>query len=241
MRNIASMARWAASAALLGALAGPGCSSIPARPDELFRASAPDLPRPLRDIFLESLRVVVLLEDLREGFEREDIRAYGACFSPRFSYYEQGWAWWREKVEREYFRPYAELRLDFETVDIALFKQDAYFWIRQEGYDWLGGEAGRRPFRRDYRMLIASPWGDADVLFGPSPARTGKASREENSPRIPVAVTCRVDPELDVTMAEVTVRGTVRGASPGGGFEMRQEQILLLEKDAGRWSIVSVR
>ena len=150
--------------ALLALLSG--CAAAPTLREAFYQAD-PGLSSPQRDILLETLEIVSLLEDYLGVLETRDGEKFFGLLSENFSYYEHDRSWFRDKTERELFRPYSAIRATANGIRIVLVKKGAASWIRQEGFDWLNGPAGERTLPRSY--LISARGGEPfSVLLAPA-------------------------------------------------------------------------
>ena len=240
-----------AAGLLLLALAA-GCSSVPTYRG-FFEEHQSQFPVTDRGLLLETLRVIVLLEDYRRALEARDIDALLDCYSPRYSHYEHGLDWCRRRIEESYFEPFAELEARFGPLTVEFVRKYSGHWMRQEDFDWLRSRGSERIPDRSYRITLPSTDGPVELLLaGPpggervSPRPVGvRQDPESPAEPLPVTVSSLVDPAVERPLGEVsfpvTIRGRLKAAGTSGDFvsTLRERAVFLLEKEDGRWRIIS--
>lgn len=221
-----------------------GCASGPSPISAVFSEVSEKISRPQAGLLLDTIRLLVLIEDYASAFRARDESAFINCFSPRFSYYENTIAWFREQVREEYFQRFDFLDLEVERIEIVIYRNTPSFWLKQEDYDWLAGSGGTRILSADYAVNLTDSEGTVSVLL--------ERNRERARPRpaegkpawaapVPVEVAAGFDPLIEAPMAEVHLRVRLTCRTVATAIETREEQILLLESYGGDWRIVSLR
>ncbi len=247
---------------LLLALAGSaGCTGYRGI-RQTFVETGAELLSPEKQALLETLRILILLEDYRKSLEMREVETIDRFFSPRFSYYENDLVWMKAKLEEELFSPFSDLQVTFFDISIDLVEKRAGHWMRQEDFNWLEGPAGEAFFPVPYLIALHSDSSDSDieVLFEtdrgdvPPPDRTtpgrersrmGGRLKSRRAERVKVRFIS--DPEVATSLGEVTCRqllqaDLVEPESPGlSTYQLQEEVIFLLEKEGGEWKIVSIR
>lgn len=221
-----------------------GCAST-ASVREVFEAARSDLSPSQEGSLLETMEIISLLEEYLGALEARDGERLSALLSEDFHYGEHDRAWFREKKEREFFRPYSSLRATVSGVRLFVVRRDSSPWIRQDGFDWLNGPGGERTFPRSY-LISARGSSPFSVLIpaGPpsvAPPAAGVGGRPARPAPVAVAVQFVDDPSALSPMGEASFRLALAGRREGGGeVAVEEGAVLLLEKEGGKWRIVSV-
>lgn len=239
-------------------LSGGGCATPPTFRG-FFEEHRAEFPVTDQGLLLETLRVLVLLEDYCLALGEMDMERLLACYSPRYSHYEHGLDWRKERIEEIYFSPFERLEAAFGPVAIEFVRKDSGDWLRQEDFDWLRSpRVGRRPVHA-YRIVLPSGSGPVELFLGAPPASPEGVSREHRLALpdgsetaaesgegvIPVVVGSQVDPAVERPLGEASFRISIRGrlaeGKEGGDFvsTLRERVVFLLEKEDGEWKIVS--
>jgi len=238
----------------LSIVVGVGCASKP-NLSGFFDRESEALNPPEQRLLVETLRVLVLLEEYHESMENQDLDALIACYSPRYSYYDRGLDWHIERIRERYFALFEELSASFWDIEIELIRKETGYWMRQEDFNWLrSGEISSRP-SGSYLIALETPEGLVEMTLGEAcktrPERGYNHSPAGDSPReTPVGtkrVTVRssVDHNVERPMGEVSFRILLKGELAGcEGSEvftssLDETEILLLEKEEGDWKIIS--
>lgn len=236
---------------------------------EVFVESSTGLTAPERQALLEAVQILSLLEHYRLSVEMKETEAISRCFSSRFSYYEKGLSWLREKMGKELFAPFDSLRVTFSGIEISLIEKYGGHWMRQEDFDWLEGPQAQTFFTRPYRIEIYSGSAPVEVLFeadsgvdsplnrrrpGRERVRGGGDAEKVSRSSAPgeryeerVDVSFATDSEVMRPLGEVSFSQVLQAQTPnadGTGsctYTLREKVIFLLEKEEGGWRIVSVR
>jgi len=245
-------------------LFGGGCAS-PSSPREQFSRTTAGLSPSLKSLYLDTLRIIKLLERWEVSLEKENIRTLLRCYSTRYWYYDRGIAGLRERLEESYFNPYQSLKVSLAEIKIELIEPDSGYWLRQDDFDWLKSRAASLPFRRNYRLEIKEdtemPAGKFTLSLSsaaaperdrvPTPEEDGKREgrprrfgRDEDK-EVFVETVFRVDRRLERPLAEVGFLIKLVGKAAGdSGSEnltcrLKERIIFSLEKESGGWRIVS--
>ncbi len=220
-----------------------------------FDRESERLDSPERRLLVETLRVIVLLEDYHEALESQDIKTIMACYSPNFSHYDKGLDWQEEQIREQYFSLFGELSVSFRDIEIEFIRKETGYWMRQEDFDWLRArEAFPDPIGA-YLILFETAAGPVELVLGESSSarRSGDShttgNGESDAALDPgsrkVTVSSSIDRGVDRSMGEVSFRMLLKGKLVGcDGSEvftssLEEKVILLLEKEEGEWKIIS--
>jgi hypothetical protein len=226
-------------AILLALLAG--CASPPTV-REFFETVGPELSAPQRTNLLETMEILFLVEDYLSALKARDGEGLAALLSADFHYGEHDRDWFREKTERELFRPYSALQAAASGIRLLVVRKEASPWIRQSEFDWLNGPGGGRTFDRPYLIAARSP-SPFSVLIPSGPSAAAPASSGRRSRAAPVGVEAQFvdDPAATETIGEASFPLVLIARREGGGeVAIEESVVLLLEKEEGEWKIISV-
>ncbi len=233
---------------------GGGCASKPTL-RRFFDRESEHLNPPEQRLLVETLQVIVLLEEYQDALENQDLKSLISCYSSGYSYYERGLDWHIERIQERYFALFEELSASFWDIEIELIRKETGYWMRQEDFDWLRTrDMSSRP-SGSYLIALETPDGVVEMDLGEPckirPQRVNNPSPPGDSPRkVPVGakrVTVRssVDHGVERPMGEVSYRILLKGELAGcEGSEvftssLEEKEILLLEKEQGEWKIIS--
>ena len=257
--KILTIRKFFISAVVVLILAGGGCATAP-NIRGFFERESERLNPPERRLLVETLRVLILLENYCAALEAREIEAVLACYSPRFSYYEKGVDWLRDWIRVKYLAPFDEVSVSMRDISIEFVQKDSGYWLRQEDFDWLYGLGEGPVSLPSFRIIIHTGSGPVEMFLGDdtgpsssSPRRPGPVSGPPLNSSEPgpepgtwtVSVTSSIDSGVERPLGEVTFQLLVKGRLAGcGGSEvftcsMEEKVILLLEKEEGRWKIMS--
>ena len=231
-----------------------GCASNPTL-QEFFDRESKRLDSPERRLLVETLRVIVLLEEYHEALESQDIETIIACYSPNFSHYDKGLDWQEEQIREQYFTLFGELSVSFRDIEIEFIEKEAGYWMRQEDFDWLRSREALPDPIGSYLILFETTAGPIELVLGESSSArrsgdshtTGNGESDaglDSGPR-KVTVSSSVDRGVERSMGEVSFRMLLKGKLVGcDGSEvftssLEEKVILLLEKEEGEWKIIS--
>jgi len=140
-------------------------------------------------------------------------------------------------------------------ISLEFVQKDSGSWLRQEDFDWLSGLGERPVSLPSYRIIIHTGSGPVEMFLGDdngpsshSPRRPGPVSVPPPGPEPgtrTVSVTSSTDSGVERPLGELSFQLLVKGRLAGcGGSEvftcsMEEKVILLLEKEEGRWKIIS--
>ncbi len=231
-----------------------GCASKPTL-QGFFDRESKHLDFPERRLLMETLRVLILLEDYHEALESQDIKTIMACYSPNFSYYDKGLDWQEEQIREQYFSLFGELSVSFRDIEIEFVEKETGYWMRQEDFDWLRAREDLPDPIGAYLILLETAAGPVELALGESSsarragdshtAGNGESDAVLNSGPRKVTVSSSVDRGVDRSMGEVSFRMLIKGKLVGcDGSEvftssLEEKVILLLEKEEGEWKIIS--
>jgi len=235
-------------------VAGGGCASKPTV-RRFFDRESEYLNSPEQRLLVETLRVIVLLEEYHAALENQDLEALIACYSPRYSYYDRGLDWHIERIRERYFAFFEELSVSFRDIEIELIRKETGYWMRQEDFDWLRTrDTASRP-SGSYLIALETPDGVVEMNLGEpgkirpqrvnNPSSPGESSREVPVGIKRVTVRSSVDHGVERPMGEISFRIRIKGELAGcEGSEvftssLEEKEILLLEKEQGEWKIIS--
>jgi len=231
-----------------------GCASKMTVPG-FFERESEHLNPPEQRLLVETLQVIVLLEEYQDALENQNLKSLIACYSPGYTYYDRGLDWHTERLRERYFVLFEELSASFRDITIEFVRKETGYWMRQEDFDWLRTrETVPRP-SGSYLIALETPAGLVEMNLG----KSGKVRRQrdyspspagDSDTEIPVGakrVTVRssVDHGVERPMGEVSFRIMLKGKLAGcEGSEvftssLEETEILLMEKEEGDWKIIS--
>ncbi len=208
---------------------------------------------------METLRVLVLLEEYHEALEAKNIEALMDCYSPNYTHYDKGLHWQEEQLRERYFSPFGELSVSFRDITIEIVRKETGYWMRQEDFDWMRTREDLPLSGGPYMILLETRTGPVEMVLGESSTKSSSMRRQENtsssgkgnSDTVPgsearkVTVRSSVDHEVERSMGEISFRMLIKGKLAGcDGSEvftssLEEKVILLLEKEEGEWKIIS--
>ncbi len=210
---------------------------------------------PERRLLVETLRVIVLLEDYHEALESQDIKTIMACYSLDFSYYDKGLDWKEEQIRERYFALFGELSVSFRDIEIEFIRKETGYWMRQEDFDWLRDREALPEPIGSYLISFETTAGPVELVLGESSSECrsgdshgpgkGESDMGLNSGSRKVTVRSSIDRGVDRSMGEISFRMLLKGKLAGcDGSEvftssLEEKVILLLEKEEGEWKIIS--
>jgi ketosteroid isomerase-like protein len=224
-----------------------------------FDRESERLDSPERRLLVETLRVIVLLEEYHEALEAKDIEALMACYSPNYTHYDKGLHWQEEQLRERYFALFGELSVSFRDITIEFIRKETGYWMRQEDFDWLRTRETLPLSGGSYLILLDTQTGPVEMALGESLTTSPSMRRQENtypsgngsSDTVPkfgarkVTVRSSVDHGVERSMGEISFRMLLKGKLAGcDGSEvftssLEEKVILLLEKEEGEWKIIS--
>jgi hypothetical protein len=231
-----------------------GCASKPTL-QGFFNRESKRLNSPERRLLVETLRVLVLLEEYHEALEAKDIDTLIACYSPNYSHYDKGLDGQEELIRERYFSLFGELSVSFRDIEIEFIRKETGYWMRQEDFDWLRAREALPAPIGSYLILFETTTGSVELVLGESSSACrsgdshgpgkGESDMVLNSGSRKVTVRSSIDREVDRSMGEVSFRILLKGELAGcDGSEvftssLEEKVILLLEKEEGEWKIIS--
>ena len=249
----------AISIALLLVLGGGGCASSPTVA-EFYQRESKRLNPPERRLLVEILRVLLLLEEYSAALEAKDMDELVDCYSPRYSYYEKGLDWLKDRIRERFFEPFGEVSVSIRDILIEFIQKDTGFWLRQDDFNWLGAMEDRPIPGSPFIITVHADSGPLEMILGELPSSPPSSARSNPplhspgrqsdggpsaGPRL-VAVCSSVDHGVERPLGEVSFRLLVKGRLAGCcGSEvftslLEEKVILLIEKeDGGNWKIIS--